>query len=609
MFKKFKKYSIPSKVGIYSFFFSIIIFLIFTLFPIANQLITNIRNDKRKINNNLHYTQTLLALVDNDKAKSNELIDKYFSQYSLSDKKDILFWYGQREYGQESNENSLQRLIKIISDNNELTDTDTLKTCLVNGLITRAYNSNLTELYEYIDQYPDVVKYVNIPEVKYLKELNTDEETCLKVFFNNDWGVSPDRFLRMLQYNILTGVFNKYDNTLLQCIVLGYKNELYPQEFSNYFLSTHMAFGNLWLFDNRKRSGFNKQLSIAYSMLDKYKETKNYLMVKNLLDTLSKATGFINEKSIDNPFIRKVILESITNNQVLCNYDFYTKGNITYIALYKGELWNIKNNDELIMKPFFQNGYFQIIEVKNKNAKNLGDIVGYGQTRHFVQIKKCGYYGFFLISSDGTYEGKNIVFYSINDDNVTSQDLYTPLSEMDYHSFAYYTYNEGSKQYFSWNYEYENKTQVNIERKIPGIVNINFDPENNKYSMVKYVNDEIFNYIENIYIESTQLQIRLLNTIVINNKKINDENLIKIMKDPVEYYSRNLIDNTLLWIPKAYQPKKYIFIFEDRTSLFEDSDKNRSRKEYVFLIDNDNEDYQIESIYYSEDGEIKKTIL
>jgi hypothetical protein len=100
-----------------------------------------------------------------------------------------------------------------------------------------------------------------------------------------------------------------------------------------------------------------------------------------------------------------------------------------------------------------------------------------------------------------------------------------------------------------------------------------------------------------------------LNTIVINNKKINDENLIKIMKDPVEYYSRNLIDNTLLWIPKAYQPKKYIFIFEDRTSLFEDSDKNRSRKEYVFLIDNDNEDYQIESIYYSEDGEIKKTIL
>ena len=143
----------------------------------------NIYNYQKTRNNDLHYAQTLLALVYNDKITSNELVDKYFSDYNLSDKRDLLFWYAQREYGQETNIKSLQRLIQIISHHNELTDAYTLKICLINGLNALAYKANLTDLYEYIERYPDVSKYVNIPEVAYIKELATDENSCLNVFF------------------------------------------------------------------------------------------------------------------------------------------------------------------------------------------------------------------------------------------------------------------------------------------------------------------------------------------------------------------------------------------------------------------------------------------
>ena len=426
-------------------------------------------------------------------------------------------------------------------------------------------------------------------------------------FFNYEWNISNDRYLRMLQYNILTGILNKYDNTLLHCIVLAYQNELYPQEFSNYFLSIYVQFGNLILFDNNKRVKFNHKLLLAYSMLDRFKESKNYKGIRNMLDSLSRATGFINENNLDS-YIRHTILDSINNNQVILNYDFYTKNNITYIGLFIGDLWNIKNEDDLMMKAFFQHGLFQIIEVKNKISKKTQITVEYDIPPHFIQVKKCNNNGFFLVSSSGTYEGKDISLYSINNGNVAVQDLYNALTE-DYHSFAYYTYSENSGQHFSWNYEYANMTQANNERKIPGIINIYFNHEKNNCSVLKHKNDEIFDYIENIYIETAQLQLGLLNSIVINNKKINDENLIRIIKDPVEYYSRNLITTTLLWLPKILQPQKNIFIFEDRPFLFDDNKMSSVRKEYIFLIDKKNESYNINSIFYSEDGCIKKRIL
>lgn len=259
--------------------------------------------------------------------------------------------------------------------------------------------------------------------------------------------------------------------------------------------------------------------------------------------------------------------------------------------------------------------YRIIKEDNNKDIifEDLKFLTSKGLTTHAIEVLSWPNSSgkFILKEKQGSGEYINFTFIDIKKKQKQSIEFDESVS---YHSMnEQVKYDEKSnKIYLQWNFEVQDYSKANIERKVVGIALAEINENGNSQNVtVSYLNPAV-QFFQNLNPEEIKLSKYLLDQVVLSNKKIINSEFEKLISQDYSLnYQRTMIDDIFARFSEDVAPKVSAMriTLNNWTEVDNASVGSNQNNEFLVLVQKENTKIKILNIYTINDGKLGDKVL